>query len=247
VESAATLPSLAAELLQSRELDLAPTRYVLAVAGVDGVGMPRTPSDVKRRRSDAVVGNVSAGAQQVSLEPLTGLANRRLLRDRLERAIRRCSVLDSVMIVLCLDLDGFENVIAAHGRGTGDALLVSVANVLRTEVRPPDTIARVAVDEFVIVSESLTNMNEAWALAHRLRARIGFGFEIGGLFVNPTVSIGIAIGRASDEGDVLLCNAERAMGRAEAEGGDRVGLFIGRGRVRSSPSRPIHFDRVGTP
>jgi diguanylate cyclase (GGDEF)-like protein len=213
--------------------------------------LPTTSDDSRAFEDAAAAAALDVGAldalesaltQRSLYEPLTGLANRRLLGDRLQHAIRRCAVQDSVLTVLFLDLDNFTSVNESYGRGAGDALLVNVAALLQTEAWLSDTIARVGADEFVIVSELLTNVDDAQLFANRLRTRIGAGFVIDGQWVGANVSIGVAIGRAGEDAEVLLTNAALAMRGVKEQGGGRVGLFR-RGRpaaprVSGASARP---------
>jgi diguanylate cyclase (GGDEF)-like protein len=180
--------------------------------------------------------------RQSLYEPLTGLANRTLLGDRLEQAIRRCAHQHTAMAVLSLDIDEFKDVNDAYGHPIGDAVLVRVAEVLQTEARPSDTVARVGGDEFVIVSELLADADDARAFGDRICARIGAGFVIAGEWITVGVSIGIAVGRGSDDADVLLCNAELAMYQAKAQGGGRVGRFDDELRTRVEHRRRRQAD-----
>jgi diguanylate cyclase (GGDEF)-like protein len=180
--------------------------------------------------------------RQSLYEPLTGLANRTLLGDRLEQAIRRCEHQHTAMAVLSVDLDGFKDVNDAHGHPIGDAVLVRVAEVLQTEARPSDTIARVGGDEFVIVSEFLADADDAHAFADRICAHICAGFLIAGQWITVRVSIGIAVGRGGDDADVLLCNADLAMYQAKAQGGGRVRRFDDELRTRVEHRRRRQAD-----
>jgi diguanylate cyclase (GGDEF)-like protein/PAS domain S-box-containing protein len=199
------------------ELFVAPARglseeelsFVRAVAHTLASGLARL-RDEERMRHEAVH------------DPLTGLANRTLLRDRLEHALARAERDRGETGVLFVDLDNFKQVNDAHGHAAGDAALVELSRRLQTAVRPGDTIARLGGDEFVALCE---HVDEASALAvgHRLLDAIRLPFTAGGIEHELSASIGIALGHADP--DMLLANADAATYRAKAAGRDRIELF----------------------
>jgi diguanylate cyclase (GGDEF)-like protein/PAS domain S-box-containing protein len=161
-------------------------------------------------------------------DPLTGLANRTLLRDRLEHALARSARDDaSVTGVLFVDLDNFKQVNDADGHAAGDAVLVQFGERLRAAVRPGDTVARLGGDEFVVVCEDVDEAT-AMALGHRLEAATRQPLDVGGVEHRLTASIGVALGHSDP--DALLGEADAAVYHAKAAGGSRVELFDGRGR-----------------
>jgi diguanylate cyclase (GGDEF)-like protein/PAS domain S-box-containing protein len=152
-------------------------------------------------------------------DPLTGLANRTLLHDRLRHALAQSDRDDGGTGLLFVDLDNFKRINDLYGHGTGDELLAELGGRLRTAVRPADTVARLGGDEFVVVCE---RANEAGtlALAERLEAAIAVPFTVGGVEHRVSASIGIALGR--EGADTLLHEADAAVYRAKAAGGGRV-------------------------
>ena len=160
-------------------------------------------------------------------DPLTGLANRTLLRDRLEQALARSSREDSVTGVLFADLDDFKRVNDAYGHASGDAVLVEVGRRLRAAVRPADTVARFGGDEFVVVCEEVDE-DTALALGRRLEQAIRPPLAVADAQHALTASIGVALGRTDP--DTLLGDADAAVYQAKAAGGGRVELFDGRRR-----------------
>jgi diguanylate cyclase (GGDEF)-like protein/PAS domain S-box-containing protein len=160
-------------------------------------------------------------------DPLTGLANRTLLRDRLEHALARSAREDAVTGVLFIDLDGFKRVNDAHGHAAGDAVLVELGARLRATVRPGDTVARLGGDEFVVVCEDVDE-GAALALGSRLEEAIQQPLTVAGGEHRLTASIGVALGH-TDPG-TLLGEADAAVYQAKAAGRSRVELFDRRGR-----------------
>jgi diguanylate cyclase (GGDEF)-like protein/PAS domain S-box-containing protein len=155
-------------------------------------------------------------------DPLTGLANRTLLRDRLSQALARSEREGGDTGVLFVDLDNFKDVNDAHGHRTGDAVLAEIGSRLQTAVRPADTVARFGGDEFVVVCEAVDPAS-ARALGDRLQEAIGVAITIAGIEHRLSASIGIALGRSDPE--TLLGNADVAVYRAKANGRANVELF----------------------
>jgi diguanylate cyclase (GGDEF)-like protein/PAS domain S-box-containing protein len=155
-------------------------------------------------------------------DPLTGLANRTLLRDRLGHALARAERAGSTTGVLFVDLDNFKQVNDRYGHATGDAVLVELSRRLETAVRPADTIARLGGDELIVVCEEVDE-EAALALGRRLQKAIRLPLLVAGVRHRLTASIGIALGRSDP--DLLIRNADIAVYRAKANGGGRVEVF----------------------
>ena len=155
-------------------------------------------------------------------DPLTGLANRTLLRDRLEHALARSERETGATAVLFVDLDNFKQVNDAHGHAAGDATLVELGRRLQTAVRPGDTIARLGGDEFVALCEDVTE-ESALAVGQRLLEAIRLPFTAAGVEHQLSASVGIALGHSDP--DALLANADAATYRAKAAGRGRIELF----------------------
>jgi diguanylate cyclase (GGDEF)-like protein/PAS domain S-box-containing protein len=155
-------------------------------------------------------------------DPLTGLANRTLLGDRLEHALARSEREGTVIGVLFVDLDNFKQVNDAYGHATGDAVLVELGRRLRAAVRPTDTIARLGGDEFVVVCEEADEESAA-GVGRRLQETIGQPLTVGGVEHSLSASIGIALGHS--DAVALLGNADVAVYRAKAIGRGQMELF----------------------
>jgi diguanylate cyclase (GGDEF)-like protein len=111
-------------------------------------------------------------------DPLTGLANRVLFRDRLELGLARTRRLPSSVGVLFLDLDDFKPVNDSMGHEAGDALLVELARRLRHALRPADTVARLGGDEFAILSDAIEGEQGAIEIAERVLAAVARPFDL---------------------------------------------------------------------
>ncbi len=150
-------------------------------------------------------------------DPLTHLANRILLRDRLEQAQARAAREGGETGVLFVDLDGFKEINDTHGHGAGDAVLVEFGARLKGAVRPADTVARVGGDEFVVVFDQIDDA-AVRSLTTRLREAIRPPFSVGDRELAVTASMGIALGH---DPYALLAEADAAAYRAKSAGGGR--------------------------
>ena len=112
-------------------------------------------------------------------DPLTGLANRGLLMDQLGQALARARRRPGSVAVLFLDLDRFKVLNDSLGHAVGDDLLVEVARRLERVMRSADTVARLGGDEFVVLAEDVADVDEALALARRLREAIAVPIPVG--------------------------------------------------------------------
>ena len=156
---------------------------------------------------------------------LTGLANRTLIRDRLQHAIARARRAGGYVAVIYLDLDDFKAVNDRLGHAAGDQLLQAVAARLQPLLRPGDTFGRLGGDEFVVVSDRVPNDRAAVSIAERLEAALREPFEFDAARIDVTASIGVALGDADTDADRLLANADRAMYAVKARGGAGITTF----------------------
>lgn len=145
-------------------------------------------------------------------DPLTRLANRTLLRDRVEHALIRSKRNAQKVTLLFLDLDNFKAINDGIGHAEGDHLLKQTAARLLDCCRTQDTVARLGGDEFAILIEDPLDLEAVVGLAQRIAAALSVPLELGGREVIVTTSIGIAQGTGADEDvDSLLRNADVAM------------------------------------
>jgi diguanylate cyclase (GGDEF)-like protein len=144
-------------------------------------------------------------------DELTGLPNRRLLDDRLDKALARARRVKSKVAVLLLDLDHFKEVNDTFGHRIGDMTLQAVVDQLSNRIRSSDTLARSGGDEFTVVSE-VFNRDGAAALATALESALATPIPVEELRVRTGLSIGIAL--YPDDGsnpDQLHAAADKAM------------------------------------
>ncbi len=158
---------------------------------------------------------------------LTGLPNRALFMELLERALmlakRRA---DYTFAVLFLDLDRFKVVNDSLGYTIGNQLLTALARRLENCLRSGDTVARLGGDEFTILLDDLNNINDVTSVVDRIYEALTSAFQLSGYEVFTTVSIGIALSKGSyNLPEELLRDADIAMYRAKALGKARYEIF----------------------
>jgi diguanylate cyclase (GGDEF)-like protein/PAS domain S-box-containing protein len=162
-----------------------------------------------------------------SHDPLTGLANRTLLIDRLQQALDRQSrERSSPCGVLLINLDRFKQINDSLGHAVGDELLIAIAGRLKHITRPGDTVARFGGDEFAVVIDTPGSVEDIWRVAQRIQHTLSHPVMVREHSLTVGVSIGIAVddGRAKDA-MTLLHNADTALHQAKARGRSRIVMF----------------------
>jgi diguanylate cyclase (GGDEF)-like protein len=171
-------------------------------------------------------------------DALTGLPNRTLILERIEHAFlrgRRSKKLSALMFV---DLDHFKDVNDTHGHQVGDELLVAVAERVTQLLRPGDSLARLSGDEFVILCEDLNDPASADSLAVRLDSELSLPFDLSGIEVTVSASVGIAFtGRGTSSAEELLRDADIAMYQSKRDRTPDHGVVDLR-RLRSEGDQP---------
>ena len=162
---------------------------------------------------------------------LTGLPNRRLLMDRIDKLLASAQAGTGHGAVMFIDLDNFKYINDARGHAIGDALLRNAAARLSRLVRKGDTVARIGGDEFVVLlgqlgSDSDTATDAALTVAEKIRHAITETFDIDGQSYNSSASIGVTLlPKAGQTVHDLLREADTAMYRAKADGRNGVAFF----------------------
>ncbi|MDE3127900.1 MAG: EAL domain-containing protein [Gemmatimonadota bacterium] len=169
----------------------------------------------------------AAQVEQLALhDPLTGLPNRKLFLDHLNIAIPGARRAKHKLAVLFVDLDRFKLVNDSLGHAVGDRLLQVVAARLRGVLRETDTVARMGGDEFTVLAPVVNTVEDAIAVARKIRESVKEVIAIEGRELFVTASIGIGI--FPDDGTdalTLLKNADAAMYRAKTQGADLFQLY----------------------
>jgi diguanylate cyclase (GGDEF)-like protein/PAS domain S-box-containing protein len=171
---------------------------------------------------------VSAGAGGDAFrDPLTGLANRAVFLDRLDRLFLMAQRRDGYRFaILFVDLDRFKIVNDTLGHLAGDELLTTVARRLESCLRQEDSVARLGGDEFGILLDSVEDVRDSTRVAERINQELALPIRIGPREVAASASIGIAFSDQShDRPGQVLADADAAMYRAKAGGGARYEVF----------------------
>jgi len=163
-------------------------------------------------------------------DPLTKLANRRLLQDRLAQVIAASARSQLYGALFFIDLDHFKALNDTRGHNVGDLLLVDVAQRLRETVRIKDTVARQGGDEFVVLMDELGKTgNEAAILAaqlgEKLRTALAAPFNLKGYEYHCKTSIGVGVFNAHDSVEDLFKHADLALYQAKTSGRDKLRFF----------------------
>lgn len=205
---------------------------VMFAADAPEAGAAEYQAESRQRFAESAASVLSVGLGRLRAEaalrlqglrdPLTGLANRRLLVDRLQDALDRRHVSGHMVGVLFIDLDDFKPINDTFGHTAGDRLLVEFADRLRSLVRSSDIVSRWGGDEFVVLVQRLTDPQEAVALAHRITDSASQPFDIAGTGeIRLTASVGIGIGLGQTTVDQVLSEADESMYRIKRERGSR--------------------------
>ena len=191
------------------------------VEGQGGTLVVSTVRDIgDRRQSDLDL------RRKATTDPLTGVANRTVLMDRLQHALLRLERHAGLVAILFLDLDRFKVVNDTVGHQSGDEVLLQMAERLRRFLRPQDTLARLGGDEFAIIVEDIATADVAVALGSRIVEAGREPFEIGDERVVCTISVGISVTADSQHSaQALLQEADLALYRAKDRGRDRTDVF----------------------
>ncbi len=156
---------------------------------------------------------------QAHFDPLTGLPNRHLFKDRLDREIAHSQRSGAKIALLFIDLDHFKNVNDSFGHSMGDSVLREAARRIAPCIREADTVARLGGDEFTVMLTGLNRAQDAWQISESIVAALSREYALGEQRCFLSASVGIASypedGSSAEE---LLKSADTAMYRAKASG-----------------------------
>jgi diguanylate cyclase (GGDEF)-like protein/PAS domain S-box-containing protein len=191
---------------------------VYETTAIDVTQLRRHEAELQRTRDAAVFESIH--------DPLTGLPNRRILGDEVESLLAKAAFESTMVAMLYIDLDGFKLVNDSLGHSVGDALLVQVANCLRSWIRDGDLLARLGGDEFVVILNRLPAREDAALMGENLLDAISDPFRVEGHELSIGASIGISLfpENAGNAGE-LMRQADSAMYAAKREGKNRVLYF----------------------
>jgi diguanylate cyclase (GGDEF)-like protein/PAS domain S-box-containing protein len=159
-------------------------------------------------------------------DPLTGIANRVLLRDHLERALARRGRIASTIGLLFVDLDDFKRINDSYGHAAGDEILVRVAERIVSAVRAEDVVGRQSGDEFAVLLTHVRDVADAVTSADRILAELRRPILLGAHSIIIGGTIGVAIATEPGAGaEDLLTQADAAMYAAKADGKGRHAVY----------------------
>jgi diguanylate cyclase (GGDEF)-like protein len=159
-------------------------------------------------------------------DPVTGLANRSLFYDRVQKSLSLAKRSHSTIALLLLDLDRFKNVNDSLGRDAGDLFLKHVAQKLAETLRDTDTVARLGGDEFVLVLDNISQAKDIELISEKLLSALAEPLCFEKREISVTASIGISLyPRDGDSIDQLLKHADMAMYQAKLAGKNRWQFF----------------------
>ena len=204
----------------SRARDELEVRVLERTAELAGANALLQGEIVERRQAEARVHHMAYH------DSLTGLPNRALLADRLDRAMLAAQRSERSLAVMFLDLDRFKTINDSLGHMTGDQLLKEVASRLCRAVRASDTVARLGGDELVVLVAGIRNIVESSHVAEKIIEALSASFPLEGRNLHITPSIGICI--YPDDGEdveTLMRHADAAMYHAKANGRNNYQFF----------------------
>jgi diguanylate cyclase (GGDEF)-like protein/PAS domain S-box-containing protein len=173
--------------------------------------------------------------RQANFDSLTGLPNRRMLRDRWEQAVNNHRRSNHGLALLILDLDHFKHVNDSLGHAVGDELIVQASRRIEGCLRSTDTLARLGGDEFAIILTDLSLGSDVGDIVHKIVGSLDAAFELLGQMVFVTASVGVTLyPENGDSFDDLLKLADQAMYEAKANGRNRFCFFTSSLQERSS-------------
>ncbi len=182
-------------------------------------------AQLKQFAAELAISNLRLGNAAMT-DVLTGLPNRRAGMEALSREWSASKRTGQPVAALMIDVDLFKSINDRHGHAVGDQVLQEVARALQTAARKDDSISRIGGEEFLVVCHD-TQVKAALLAAERLRKMVkALKISIGGVDIQTSVSIGVAIRDSGMEtADDMLRAADKALYAAKHAGRDRVSLF----------------------
>tara|TARA_R110002072_G_scaffold50843_1_gene136480 strand:+ start:6355 stop:8148 length:1794 start_codon:yes stop_codon:yes gene_type:complete len=166
---------------------------------------------------------------KANYDPLTNLANRELIKDRIQHAISLCSRSKKIMALLMIDLDDFKQVNDNYGHDFGDIFLKNISTRLKDSVRVTDTVARMGGDEFTILLEGIDYPEMAGKIAKKILANVCEPMNIKGKTIIPSLSIGLSLLSHTINNrfsyDWLMQSADKALYQAKQNGKNTYSIF----------------------
>ena len=184
---------------------------------------------IRKRRNEGLRARLLSGLQAALIDPLTGIYNRRHALPFLQSQITRAQRTGAPLAVMLADFDHFKQVNDSHGHAAGDAVLTTISQCLRGQLRETDMLARIGGEEFLIVLPD-TPRDRAQSVAQRLCDMVrgtSVPVSVAEAPLRITISIGVTIfqhvpGLPAPDVDDLLAEVDRALYLAKAQGRNRA-------------------------
>jgi len=227
-------------LFRGKNGDTIPVAYTASAIMTDGApsGAVITFRDITERKAfeDEL-------HQHAFYDSLTGLANRRLLVERLEQALQRSALDGRTHALIFVDVDRFKSINDSLGHVTGDELLVAIATRMKRAVRSHDLLARFGGDEFVVLLPDVAGVEVAIAAARRICAAVEHPMVLpDGYELVASVSVGIALTEPGKTADDVLRNADVAMYDAKIKGGGGIYKVFDQAAMGSRSSERLQIE-----
>ena len=218
-------------------LDLSNGRTLeFTVQPMENGGMVVLVEDITERKiAEAKINHLAR------FDALTGLPNRTVLRDRMEKALAEWRI-DNMCAIHFIDLDQFKQVNDTLGHTRGDMLLEAVAERLKNTIRDADVISRFGGDEFVILQAPIKSIEQGEALATRVLNALGGTYDLDGHKVVVTTSVGIALAKSRIDPEQLLRNADIALYQAKSDGRGTWRWFEAKMEASAQARRALELD-----
>lgn len=176
--------------------------------------LQKDAKDKERRRAEEIIESLAR------TDPLTGLANRRVLEETLPRETARAKRLKESLAAIFADLDDFKSINDRFGHRAGDQVLTCVGSVLKSQLRSYALASRFGGDEFVLLLPG-TAKDGAMIVAERIREKVAAS-TVPDCPSSFTLSLGVAVFEGDESGERLIARADAALYQAKQKGGDRV-------------------------
>jgi diguanylate cyclase (GGDEF)-like protein len=210
----------------------------LPKSGLDAARLERTVRyAIDRKHNEAEL------ARLAHYDLLTGIPNRLLFNDRLDRALQRGVRGEQPFALLYIDLDGFKAINDAHGHDAGDAIVKGVAQRLNDSLRRTDSVARIGGDEFTVLLEKVSTTAEISAIVQKIIDLVVEPFEFNGKHLRVGCSVGIAVyPSAGSDAQSLLRNADMAMYEAKGIAGSNFRFFTEKMNVEAVDQNRLELE-----
>ncbi|NNM12073.1 MAG: EAL domain-containing protein [Pseudomonadales bacterium] len=219
------------------EIDEDLDRAVIKAGAADYLLKSRLSADSLERAIRYAIDRKQSEAQLARLahyDLLTGIPNRLLFNDRLDRALQRAKRGDAPFSLLYVDLDGFKAINDTHGHDKGDMLVKGIAQRISHCIRRTDSVARIGGDEFTVLLERASSTTDAVSIAQKIIDVVTEPFDIGTQHVRVGCSIGIATyPDAGQDAHTLLHHADMAMYEAKGIAGSNYRFFTDKMNVEA--------------